>query len=59
MSESDQRERTPSAMEDPGAARMLYEKPAYHYESVFETSALTCGKIQNTQGSCHANRKNS
>jgi hypothetical protein len=46
-------------MEDQGAVRMPYEKPAYHHESVFETSALTCGKIQNTQGNCHANRKNS
>ncbi len=57
MSESDQRDRT--AAEDEGTVRMPYEKPAYHHESVFETSALTCGKIQSTQGNCHANRKNS
>lgn len=36
-----------------------YQKPAFRYERVFETSALSCGKVQNTQGPCHANRKTS
>jgi len=26
-----------------------YQKPAFRYESVFETSALRCGKVQSTQ----------
>jgi hypothetical protein len=34
-----------------------YEKPALRYESVFETTALACGKIQATQGQCRFNRK--
>lgn len=36
-----------------------YEKPAFSYERVFETMALTCGKVSPTQGTCHHNRKNS
>jgi hypothetical protein len=27
------------------------------FERVFETMALSCGKVQTTQGQCHANRK--
>jgi hypothetical protein len=33
-----------------------YEKPAFRYEQVFVTSALTCGKTI-TEGSCHLNTK--
>jgi hypothetical protein len=36
-----------------------YQKPAFRYESVFETSALRCGKVQTTQAQCRSNRKNS
>lgn len=39
--------------------RKPYVKPAYQREKVFETMALSCGKVQSTQGSCHQNRKNS
>jgi hypothetical protein len=34
-----------------------YQKPAFLHESVFETSALSCGKVQSTQAGCHSNRK--
>jgi hypothetical protein len=34
-----------------------YQKPAFRHESVFETSALSCGKVQSTQSGCHQNRK--
>jgi hypothetical protein len=37
-------------------ARKPYQKPAVRYERVFETSALSCGKVQVTQGSCRFNR---
>jgi hypothetical protein len=33
-----------------------YQKPAFRCESVFETSALRCGKVQSTQAPCHSNR---
>ena len=29
-----------------------YEKPSFRYEKVFVTSALSCGKIGGTQGTC-------
>lgn len=41
------------------APKAPYVKPAFRFERVFETMALACGKIDNTQGSCHSNRKNS
>jgi len=36
-----------------------YEKPAFRYERVFETAALTCGKIFGVQSTCIAQRKTS
>jgi hypothetical protein len=32
-----------------------YEKPSFRHEKVFVTTALSCGKINVTQGSCAAN----
>jgi hypothetical protein len=29
-----------------------YEKPAFRYEKVFVTTALTCGKVGGTQSQC-------
>jgi len=40
------------------AAKKPYVKPSFERERVFETMALSCGKI-GTTGSCHQNRKNS
>jgi len=35
-----------------------YTKPAFRLERVFETQALSCGKIHGgTQGQCRTNRK--
>jgi hypothetical protein len=36
-----------------GKAKKLYQKPAFRYERVFETLALSCGKIAPTSGTCH------
>jgi hypothetical protein len=36
-----------------------YVKPEVRHERVFETMALTCGKVQTTEHSCHGNRKTS
>jgi hypothetical protein len=47
---------------EPGETRSgkkRYQKPAVRFERVFETSALSCGKVQTTQSACHANRKTS
>jgi len=34
-----------------------YEKPAFRHEGVFETMALSCGKISGTQGACNSVKK--
>ncbi len=34
-----------------------YEKPLFRFERVFETTALSCGKVHATQGGCMLNRK--
>jgi len=41
------------------AAKRPYVKPAFRHEKVFETMALACGKINDTQLSCKTNKKNS
>ena len=43
----------------PRSAKKPYQKPSFKHEKVFETMALACGKIQPTQGSCKAIKKNS
>jgi hypothetical protein len=40
-------------------AKKPYIKPAFRSEKVFETMALSCGKVQVTQHQCHSNRKSS
>jgi hypothetical protein len=44
---------------EPQPARKPYEKPAFRTERIFETMALACGKISQTQGHCRFNRKSS
>jgi hypothetical protein len=39
--------------------KKTYRKPEYRFESVFETRALSCGKMHSTQSGCHFNRKSS
>ena len=34
-----------------------YIKPAFQYERVFVTTALTCGKVGNDDFKCHFNHK--
>ncbi len=44
-----------SSSEDPrlaASAKKTYEKPAFRFENVFVTSALSCGKINPTQLGC-------
>jgi hypothetical protein len=36
-----------------------YQKPGFRHERVFETMALSCGKVHPTQFQCRFNRKNS
>jgi hypothetical protein len=36
-----------------------YRKPTYRFEKVFETMALSCGKIHGVGSQCHYNRHTS
>jgi hypothetical protein len=47
INQSSGEEPRPAAIE-----KKPYEKPGFRYEQVFVISALTCGKISPTQGSC-------
>ena len=46
-------------LDNTGKAKKLYQKPAFRHERVFETLALSCGKIAGTGPNCNSNRKNS
>ena len=52
-------EQEAKSLAPPKTGRKPYQKPAVRHERVFETRALTCGKVQGTQGSCNLNRKTS
>jgi hypothetical protein len=41
----------------PLPAKKAYTTPSFRFESVFEISALSCGKMQSTQGGCAHVRK--
>lgn len=41
------------------ASRKPYLKPSFQRERVFETMALSCGKVNTTQAQCKLNTKNS
>jgi hypothetical protein len=43
----------------PTRGRKPYQKPAFRFERVFETMALSCGKTNVIQSQCRLNRKNS
>ncbi|HEX8815250.1 MAG TPA: hypothetical protein VF753_07105 [Terriglobales bacterium] len=45
--------------ESPPGAKKKYEKPSFRFERVFETMALTCGKVGAVQFQCRFNRKTS
>jgi hypothetical protein len=40
-----------------GATKKPYRKPTFRSEQVFETMALSCGKVDVTQQQCRFNRK--
>jgi len=42
-----------------GKEKKVYQKPAFRYERVFETLALSCGKIGSTVAQCQFSRKTS
>ena len=56
---TDQMQRRGPAGDVKRTVKKAYVKPEVRYERVFETMALSCGKVQTTQGACHFNRKTS
>ena len=59
MNSSEDTNRPPEQPSPERTTKKPYQKPAVRYERVFETSALSCGKVQTTQYGCHQNRKTS
>jgi len=57
MSQSEPKSEGPQAAGNKSTAKKPYQKPEVRHERVFETMALQCGKVQNTQGSCRFNKK--
>lgn len=47
------------AQSEPARNRKPYQKPAFRFERVFETQALSCGKIFSHGTSCKLNPKTS
>jgi len=45
--------------ESPRTGKKPYQKPEFRFEKVFETMALSCGKVSPTEFQCRFNRKTS
>ncbi|MGA8267795.1 MAG: hypothetical protein WB787_08525, partial [Candidatus Acidiferrales bacterium] len=51
---------SPHRTEQEATGKKPYAKPAFRHEKVFETRALSCGKLVGaTQGPCHSKPTNS
>ena len=59
MNLEEQKDRKDSADGIRRKVKKPYVKPEVRHERVFETAALSCGKVQTTQFDCHFNRKSS
>jgi hypothetical protein len=57
--ESSHEEEIAGAKSKPTRGRKPYQKPAFQCERVFETTALSCGKINATQKHCRFNQHTS
>jgi hypothetical protein len=54
-----QRETPARSGSKPTRTRKAYQKPTFRYERVFETMALSCGKLSPTEFQCHFHTKTS
>jgi hypothetical protein len=59
MSQPGEIDRTADRSETQPTAKKPYQKPEFRFERVFETRALSCGKVNATQQQCANNRKSS
>lgn len=53
------KDRQSATDEAKSSTRRPYVKPQVRHERVFETQALSCGKVNPVVGTCSLNRKNS
>jgi hypothetical protein len=59
MRQREDTDRRASPLQAQQGVRKPYRKPEVRHDQVFETRALTCGKVQVTQSGCHFERKTS
>jgi hypothetical protein len=60
MEDTQKNRRRSAGTEQPSAKpKRPYVKPDFQHEKVFETMALTCGKLGPTQAQCRFNRRTS
>jgi hypothetical protein len=56
MAEQDWNTSDKNSSESRRVAKKQYQDPAFRHERVFETMALSCGKVSATQFQCHFHR---
>jgi hypothetical protein len=56
MAEQDWNTNEKNSGESRRVAKKQYQDPAFRHERVFETMALSCGKVSHTQFQCHFHR---
>lgn len=59
MKQIDEKDRPNGPVDAKPKLKKLYVKPEVRHERVFETMALSCGKMSSTVSNCHFQRKNS
>jgi hypothetical protein len=59
MNQSEPTKQDLPGSEERQPVRKPYQKPEVRHERVFETMALSCGKVGSTQAACHFVRKTS
>jgi hypothetical protein len=59
MSQSESKHLDERTVKSTSGTKKPYMKPEVRHERVFETMALSCGKVNTTQSSCRFNRRNS
>ena len=59
MSHEDAKADEKNLSDSPRPGKKPYQKPEFRFERVFETMALSCGKVSPTEFQCRFNRKTS
>jgi len=59
MAEQDWNTNEKKAVESRRTTKKTYQEPAFRHEKVFETMALSCGKVNATEFQCRFHRMSS